>query len=256
MTPLAFLGDFGSAIEFLFVSRESQTGGVQIGGREIWLEMLPRHLLLSGVAIAVACVVSIPISLWLGHIRKGRFIATTVANTGRAVPSFALIALFVAFLGVGFTNVALALVLLAIPPILTNTYVGVVQVDRETVDAARGMGMTGAQIVRKVELPMALPLIFGGLRISAVNVVATATIAPIAGYVTLGNPIINAQVYDTAGRLGAAIAVALLAVGADFLFGWLQRAVTPRGLQLAQPRRRSFLRRIVSSTQREVPTTP
>ena len=173
------------------------------------------------------------------------------------MPSFALIALFVAFLGVGFSNVALALVLLAIPPILTNTYVGVIQVDRETVDAVARHGHDGRRrSCAGSRLPMALPLIFGGLRTSAVNVVATATIAPIAGYVTLGNPIINASVYDNAGRLGAAIAVALLAVGADVLFGWLQRAVTPRGLKLAQPPRRSRLKRIVSSTQREVPTTP
>ena len=128
------------------------------------------------------------------------------------MPSLALIAFFVAYLGVGFANVTLALVLLAIPPILTNTYVGVRQVDRETVDSASGMGMTGAQIVRRVELPLALPLIFGGIRTSAVNVVATATIAPLAGVVTLGDPIINVNTYGDDGRLGAAILVAFLAV--------------------------------------------
>jgi osmoprotectant transport system permease protein len=129
-----------------------------------------------------------------------------------------------------------ALTLLGIPPILTNTYVGVTQVDPDSVDAARGVGMSGAQIVRKVELPLALPIIFGGIRISAVNVIATATIAPLAGVVTLGNPIINAQVYGNAGRLGAAIVVALLAVAADAGFGLLQRAVTPRALRLSTRR--------------------
>jgi osmoprotectant transport system permease protein len=109
-------------------------------------------------------------------------------------------------------------------------------VDADTVDAARGVGMTGAQIVRKVELPLALPLIFGGVRTSAVNVIATATIAPLAGVVTLGNPIINAQVYGPAGRLGAAIVVAVLAVAADGGFGLLQRAVTPRALRLTNRR--------------------
>src|SRR5258705_13077224 len=128
----------------------------------------------------------------------------------------------------------LALTLLAIPPILTNAYVGVTQVDPDSVDAARGVGMTGSQIVRKVELPLALPIIFGGIRISAVNVIATATIAPLAGVVTLGNPIINAQVYGDAGRLGAAIVVAVLAVSADFAFGLLQKAVTPRALRLPE----------------------
>jgi osmoprotectant transport system permease protein len=130
----------------------------------------------------------------------------------------------------------LALMLMAIPPILTNAYVGVSQVEPDTVDAARGVGMTGAQIVRKVELPLALPIIFGGVRTSVVNVVATATIAPLAGVVTLGNPIINAQVYGDAGRLGAAIVVAVVAVAADGGFGLLQKAVTPRALRLTNRR--------------------
>ena len=107
------------------------------------------------------------------------------------MPSLALIAFFVAYLGMGFANLTLALVLLAMPPILTNTYVAVTQVDPDTVDSARGMGMTEPEIVRKVELPLALPLIFGGVQISMVNVVATATIAPLAGINTLGDPIIN-----------------------------------------------------------------
>jgi osmoprotectant transport system permease protein len=191
---------------------------------------------LSGAALGLACVVAIPIGLWLGHVRRGQFLAISVSNTGRAVPTLALIAFFIAYLGVGFTNVMLALVLLGIPPILTNAYVGVTQVDPDTVDAARGVGMTGAQIVRKVELPLALPIIFGGIRTSAVNVVATATIAPLAGVVTLGNPIINAQVYGDAGRLGASIVVAVLAVAADGGFGLLQRAVTPRASRLANRR--------------------
>jgi osmoprotectant transport system permease protein len=148
------------------------------------------------------------------------------------VPSLALIAFFFAYIGVGFTNLALALVLLAIPPILTNTYTGVRQVDREAVDSARGMGMTGAQIVRRVELPLALPLIFGGIRISAVNVIATATLGPLAGVITLGDPIINVNTYGDEGRLAAAIVVALLAVVTEVVLGAVQRAVTPRGLKL------------------------
>jgi glycine betaine/choline ABC-type transport system substrate-binding protein/ABC-type proline/glycine betaine transport system permease subunit len=170
-----------------------------------------------------------------------------VANVGRAVPSLALIAFFVAYLGVGFTNVTLALVLLAIPPILTNTYVGVRQVDRDSVDAARGMGMTGLQIVRTVEYPLALPLIFGGIRISVVNVIATATIAPLAGVVTLGDPIIAGGVYGDAGRLGASILVALIAVAAEALFAFLQRLSVPQGIRLSQQplrRQKNVMRRI------------
>jgi osmoprotectant transport system permease protein len=231
-TTMAALDQFGDAIEFIFRERESPAGGARVGGLgELWELMWP-HLKLSGAAIGVACAVSIPLGLWLGHIGKGGFLAINASNVGRAVPSLALIAFFVAYLGVGFTNLMLALVLLAIPPILTNAYTGVRQVDRDTVDSARGMGMTGAQIVRRVELPLALPLIFGGIRISAVNVVATATIAPLAGVVTLGDPIINVNTYGDEGRLAAAIVVALLAVVTEVSLAALQRGVTPRGLKL------------------------
>ena len=123
---------------------------------------------------------------------------------------FALLAFFISFIGLGYTNVIAVLVLLAIPPLITNTYVGVRQVDRDTVDAARGQGMTGMEIVRKIELPLALPSIFAGLRTSAVNVVATATIAPIANVQTLGEPIITPQTYGLVGGLGAAIIVAAI----------------------------------------------
>lgn len=225
------MSEFADAIRFIFESRESVTGGVRIGGSELW-GLIGEHLELSGISIALACLVAVPIGLWLGHIGKGQFVAISISNAGRAVPTLALIAFFVAYLGVGFTNVMLALTLLAIPPILTNAYVGVRQVDRESVDAARGMGMTGFQVVRHVELPLALPIIFGGIRTSAVNVVATATIAPLAGVVTLGNPIINSQVYGEAGQLGASIVVAVLAVGADFGVGLVQRLVTPKGLRV------------------------
>jgi osmoprotectant transport system permease protein len=229
------MSEFRDAIDFIFHSRESLTGGVRVGGSELW-SLLAKHLELSFAALGLACLIAVPIGLWLGHIRRGQFLAISISNLGRAVPTLALIAFFIAYFGVGFVNVMFALMLLAIPPILTNAYVGVTQVDPDSVDAARGVGMTGVQIVRKVELPLALPLIFGGIRISAVNVIATATIAPLAGVVTLGNPIINAQVYGPAGRLGAAIVVAVVAVAADAGFGLLQRAVTPRALRLANRR--------------------
>lgn len=239
MNPaLAVLGEFGDAIDFIFDSRESLGGG-EVGGSQM-LELGWAHMKLSLAAIGLACVVSIPLGLWLGHVRRGGFIAITASNVGRAVPSLALIAFFVAYLGVGFWNVTLALVLLAIPPILTNTYVGVLQVDRDTVDAARGMGMTGGEVVRKVELPLSLPLVFGGIRTSMVNVVATATIAPLAGVDSLGDPIINVNTYGEEGRLAAAILVALLAVLTELLFGALQRGVTPKGLKVAgeEPQKR------------------
>jgi osmoprotectant transport system permease protein len=239
-TTLAVLGDFGDAIDFIFNERESREG-TEVGGSQ-FLELTWEHMKLSLAAMGVACAAAVPLGLWLGHVGKGGFLAINASNVGRAVPSLALIAFFVAYLGVGFTNVMLALVLLAIPPILTNAYVGVRQVDRETVDAARGMGMTGAQIVRRVELPLALPLISGGVRTSMVNVVATATIAPLAGVNTLGDPIINVSSYGDDGRLGAAIVVAALAVLTELTLGAVQRAVTPEGLKLDpdQSSRRRF----------------
>ena len=231
--PLAVIEEFREAIAFIFVQRESVSGGVQVGGLEQFGAFTANHLVLSLVALLIAAAVSVPLGLYLGHRGKGEFLAISASNIGRAVPSLALLAFFVAYLGIGFTNVAAVLVLLAIPPILTNTYVAVRQVDREIVDAARGQGMTERQITSGVELPLALPLFFGGLRISAVNVVATATIAPFANVQTLGEPIINAQIFGDAGRLAAAIVVALITLATDAGFGALQSALTPKGLKVA-----------------------
>ena len=239
-TTFAFLGEFGDAITYIFQG-ETTREGTEVGGSQ-FLELTRDHLELTLAAMAIACAVAVPLGLWLGHIRRGSFLAISVSNVGRAVPSLALIAFFVAYLGVGFTNLTLALVLLAIPPILTNSYVGVTQVDRETVDASRGMGMTEPEIVRRVELPLALPLIFGGIKTSAVNVIATATIAPLAGVTTLGDPIINVSGYGDTGRLAAAIVVASLAVIAEISLGAVQRAVTPEGVKLeSKQSRRSRL---------------
>ncbi len=244
MSPpsLAFLGDFGEAIEFIFKERESVSGGVQIGGIPELAGFTATHMLVSVAALAIAAALAIPLALWLGHLGRGDFLATATSNVGRAVPSLALLAFFISFVGLGYTNVIAVLVLLAIPPLITNTYVGVRQVDRDTVDAARGQGMTGMEIVRKIELPLALPSIFAGLRTSAVNVVATATIAPLANVQTLGEPIITPQTYGFVGQLGASILVAVITLAVDFLFAGLQRAVTPEGVKLSTPakQRRRF----------------
>jgi osmoprotectant transport system permease protein len=230
---LAFLSQVSDAFDFIFNTREAQTGGVQVGGLHQVLDFTWQHVKLSGAAIGIACAIAIPIGLVLGHAGKGELLAISISNIGRAVPSLALIAFFVAYIGVGFTNVMIALVLLAIPPILTNTYVGVRQVDPEVIDAGRGMGLTALQVIRRIELPLALSSIFGGIRTSAVNVVATATIAPLAGVLTLGDFILSANVYGDAGRLAGAILVALLAVIVELVFATLQRIVSPRGLKAA-----------------------
>ncbi|MBJ7470923.1 MAG: ABC transporter permease [Solirubrobacteraceae bacterium] len=246
--PVASL--VGDALQFI-VQEQQSIDGTPIGGpAQLW-DLTFTHLQLSVVALVIASLVAVPVGLILGHRRKGEVVAIAASNVGRAVPSLALIALFVAFVGTGFVNVALALVLLAIPPILTGTYVGVAAVDPEIVDAARGQGLTERQIVRQVELPLALASIFGGLRTSAVNVVATATIAPLAGVLTLGDPIIATSVYGDAGRLAASFLVAFLAVLTEVGFAAAQRAATPAGLRSSRDsswRRRSPAPPMVAST--------
>jgi osmoprotectant transport system permease protein len=231
--PVAsILTSFRDGVTFIFEQRESGAGTVQVGGLHEVGHLAGNHFSVSFVALVLAIVVSVPIGLWLGHLGRAEFLAVGVANIGRAVPALAIIAFFVAFLGSGFTNIAFALTLLAIPPILTNTYVGMRQVDRELVDAARGQGLSPLQVVRKVELPLALPTIFGGLRISAVTVLATAIIAPNAGLDTLGTPIISSEIYGEAGQIGAAIVVAVLTFATDAGFALVQRLATPKGLKL------------------------
>jgi osmoprotectant transport system permease protein len=234
------MNDFVDAIQFIFRSEESRAGGARIGGSEN-LPLLWDHLEVTLAAMALAIAVALPIGLVLGHTRRGAFATITVSNVGRAVPSVALIAFFIAFFPhtSAFVNVTLALALLAIPPILTNAYVGVRQVSADATDAARGMGMSGGQIIRRVELPLALPLIFGGIKTSTVNVIATATIAPLVGVVTLGDPIISGSVYGRAGQIGASIIVAALAVAAEVGLSAVQRAVTPTGVKLQIPTRRA-----------------
>jgi osmoprotectant transport system permease protein len=254
-TVFAALGPFGDAIDFIFQERESQAGTVQVGGlAEIW-ELTWMHLKLSLAATAIATLVALPIGVWLGHIGRYQFLATSTANIGRAVPALGLIVFFIAFLGVGFGNVCLALVLLAIPPIITNTYVGIRGVDRETVDAAEGNGLTGMQVAGRVELPLALPTIMAGIRIALVSVIATATIAPLANVDTLGRPIVSPNVYGTAGQLAACIVVALVTFAADGLMAALQRAVTPRGIKIQATQGRSRGRLSLSSPKRSVQST-
>jgi osmoprotectant transport system permease protein len=254
MTPLlgSFLSDFGDAIDFLAHERESVSGESRIGGSEI-LELTLNHLALSGAAMAIAAAIAVPLGIYLGHYGKGEFAAINASNVGRAIPTLVLLAVFVAYLGVGFVPVIISLALLALPPILTNTFVGTRQVDRDSVDAARGMGMTDVQIMRRVELPLAIATIFAGLRVATVNVIATATIAPLGSVDSLGTPIISENVYGADGRLGAAIAVTVLTLAISGGLAALQRAVTPRGLKLGAqgaPGRRllPFVRRRAQAT--------
>ena len=193
------------------------------------------HIVLSAVAIVISLVIAIPLGAWLGHLHRGSFLAISLSNVGRALPSLAVIAIMMGLLGLGFANVTVALVVLAVPPMLTNAYVAVDQVDRDAVEAARGMGMRPREVFRRVELPLSVPLMFAGIRTAVVYVIATATLAAIAGGGGLGDIIVNQASYGLPGVLAGAIWVAALALAADVGFGRLQHAITPRGVREPEP---------------------
>lgn len=229
---LAVLEAFSGAIEFIFTPRDSVGGGTEVGGLGQVGELTLEHLKLSGAAMAGGLALALPAGLYLGHRGRAELLAVGIGNAGRAIPELALIAFLVAFVGVGFLNVTIALVVLAIPPILTNTFVGIRQVDRNAIDAARGVGMSELAIALRVELPLAAPTIMTGIRTAAINVVATATIAPLAGVLTLGDFILARNVYGDQGVLAGAILVALLALAVELTLSAVQTLVTPKGVRV------------------------
>jgi len=186
------------------------------------------HLELSGAALGIALLLALPLGLWLGHLHRGLFLAASISNVGRALPSLVLIAVGLTILGLGFWNNTAALVVLAVPPILTNAYFAIDGVDRDAVEAARGMGLTETQVLLRVELPLGLPLVIAGLRIAAIFVIATATIAAIAGGGGLGEIIVNQASYGLAGVVAASLCVSALAFLAALLLGLIRRAASPR----------------------------
>jgi osmoprotectant transport system permease protein len=186
------------------------------------------HLELSCAALGIALLLALPLGLWLGHLHRGLFLAAGVSNVGRALPSIVLIAVGVTILGIGFWNNTAALVVLAVPPILTNAYFAIDGVDRDAVEAARGMGLTETQVLLRVELPLGLPLVIAGIRIAAIFVIATATIAAIAGGGGLGEIIVNQASYGLQGVVGASYCVSALALLAALLLGLVRRAASPR----------------------------
>jgi osmoprotectant transport system permease protein len=183
---------------------------------------------LAFAALGIALVLALPLGLWLGHRHRGLFAALAVSSLGRALPVLALIGFGIAVLGVGFWNNTAALVVIGIPPILTNAYVAVEGVDADAVEAARGMGLTEPQILTRVELPLGLPLLLAGFRLAAVFVIATATIAGIVGGGGLGEIIANQASYGLAGVLGASMCVAALALLVAAALGLAQAAASRR----------------------------
>jgi osmoprotectant transport system permease protein len=189
------------------------------------------QLELSGAALLIANAVALPVGVALGHLHRGSGIAIGASILGRGLPSLVLIAAFLTLLGIGFVNNMVALAVLGSGPILTNAYDSVERVDRDAVEAARGMGLTELQILGRIELPLALPLLFAGIRVAAVTIVATAPIAAIAGGGGLGDVIVNQASYRLAGVLGASICVMALSAVVFLALAAVQAAVTPRGLR-------------------------
>lgn len=195
------------------------------------LTKIVEHLELSGAAIGVAMVIALPLGVVLGHLHRGSFIAINLSNIGRALPSLAIISIGLGVLGIGFVNVMVAMVILAIPPMLTNAYVAVDRVDPDAVEAARAAGMSPLQVLRRVEVPLATGLMFAGIRTGAVYVIATATLAAIAGGGGLGDIIVNQASYGTAGVIAGALTVTVLAFACEGLLAIVQRLATPKALR-------------------------
>ncbi|HJP70881.1 MAG TPA: ABC transporter permease [Candidatus Limnocylindria bacterium] len=208
---------------------------------------LGEHLALSAIPLALAMIVALPIGAWVGHTGRGADLAVNVSNVGRAIPSLALLAIAAMVLNPPLVALGLrreaaeaativAMLALAIPPILTNTYVGISQVDDELVEAGRGMGMGEIEILRRVELPVALPVVLAGIRTAAVQVVATATLGAVFATGGLGRYIIDGIAQRKYEEVFAgALLVALLSIGTELLFAWIERrSVSPGVTRTAQ----------------------
>jgi osmoprotectant transport system permease protein len=203
------------------------------------------HVGISAVSVLTATLIALPIGLWIGHTGRGATVAINVANIGRAVPSYAVIVMILPIslavspdLGLDLIPTFLAMVLLAIPPILVNAYAGLQSVDRDLLEAGRGMGFTGGQVLRGLELPLASPVIIGGFRTATLNVIATATIGAVVGFGGLGRYILDGRAIGLAGTgqlIGGAILVSALAIGVDLLLALVQRAAARRADRTMAP---------------------
>jgi osmoprotectant transport system permease protein len=190
------------------------------------------HVSISAESLAVAALIALPIGIVVGHIGRGGSLAINISNVGRAVPSFALLVIAVHLVGIGFWPAFIALVALGIPPMVTNSYVGMREVDADVREAARGMGMRARAVLWRVELPIAAPLIMAGIRTSAINIVATATLAALVAYGGLGRFIVDGLAQrDTVQLFSGALLVALLSVGVELGLRVLQRITTPVGMR-------------------------
>ena len=202
--------------------------------RPEWIAAVVQHIKLSAFALFVGILVSIPLAVTVARYPRTALVTVNITNLGRGVPDLAILALLLIPLGLGFWTAAVALVLLSIPPILINTVTALNQVDDKVIDSARGMGLSEWQILSSVQLPIAAPVIFAGVRTSAVQVVAGATLATFVGGGGLGNFIVEGLAgFGYATMFAGAIPVAVLAVIAEFSFGGLEKLSTPKGIKIA-----------------------
>jgi osmoprotectant transport system permease protein len=238
--PLAdVINSFVGAFDFILHQRDAVSGGhVQVGGIPYIWPFARTQLEVAAVALGGALAIALPIGLVLGHIGRGELFAVGFGNAGRAMPEIVVLFLLAAIIGIGLGNAAIALGILGVPPILTNTFVAVQQVDRTAVQAGEAMGMRPWQVMLRVELPLAAPTIMAGVRTAAINIYATATVANFVGLSTLGDLIAGRNVYGDDGVVAGAIIVALFAMLIEVTLAGVQRLVTPRGLKL-QRRTRS-----------------
>jgi osmoprotectant transport system permease protein len=192
---------------------------------------------LSGFALLIAVVFALPVALIVRNSPLSTTIAINTGNIGRAVPSLAILSLALPLLGFGFAPALVALTALSVPPILINATTGLREVDQEIINAARGMGLSGSQILARIQLPLAAPVIFAGIRTAAVQVVASATLATFIGGGGLGDLIVEGfQRGDPAILLAGALSIAILAIITEVGFGFLERTFTPKGLRIARNR--------------------
>ncbi|HUP84716.1 MAG TPA: ABC transporter permease [Acidimicrobiales bacterium] len=201
-------------------------------GTEGMVHRLVEHVGMSAAALATAMLIALPVGLVLGHTGRGGAVAVNLSNLGRAVPSFAIIVLMASIVGIGAKPAYIALVALAVPPMVTNTFTAIQGVDREVREAAVGMGLTGRQVLARVEVPMGLPLMMAGIRTSAVQVVATATLAALVGWGGLGRYIIDGlATRDFQEVFAGALLVAVLSLLVEVGLSVLQRVIVPNGLR-------------------------
>ncbi|MHB1173474.1 MAG: ABC transporter permease [Lacisediminihabitans sp.] len=204
---------------------------VSAPGRPSILVRLAEHLAYSGEALLLAAVIALPIGFAIGHTGRGRTFGVVAANATRALPTLGLLSLFILLLGIGVLPTVLVLAILAVPPLLAGAYAGLESVDRQTIDSARAVGMTEWQILFRVEIPLALPLILGGIRASALQVVATATVAAYFSGGGLGRYLIDGLAsHDYIQMVAGSILVTALALVIDGLFALIQRVSVPPGV--------------------------